>query len=57
MAMWSLEDNGEEEKPLQRGRWHELHVPDSDHCLGTWFDQRSQKMYENLFKILRKRLH
>eukprot|EP00435_Cladocopium_sp_Y103_P012460 s1027_g3.t1 len=50
-------DNGEEEKPLQRGRWHELHVPDSDHCLGTWFDQRSEKMYENLFKILRKRLH
>jgi len=51
-------DKEDDKKPLQRGRWYELHVPESDHCLGTWFDyQRSEKMYERLFKILRNRLH
>lgn len=47
-----------EEQPLQRGRWHELHVPNSDHSLGTWFDcHHSEKMYDHLFSILRRRMH
>ncbi|CAJ1441745.1 unnamed protein product [Effrenium voratum] len=45
------------EKHLQRGKWHELHVPNSDHCLGMWFDYKhTEKMYDHLLGILRKRL-
>jgi len=40
--------------PLERGKWHILRVPGSDHTLGTCFSMHSAGMYDALFKLLER---
>merc|ERR1712008_243503 len=41
---------------LERGRWHVIHVPGADHCLGTWLDPYfTPHMYADLFGLLLRR--
>lgn len=38
---------------LELGKWHVIHVPKADHCLGTWLDpHHTRGMYLKLFSLL-----
>jgi len=40
-------------RPLSVGKWHVIHVPTADHCLGTWLDpHHTRDMYTELFFLL-----
>lgn len=42
-----------ESQALERGRWHVIHAPGADHCLGTWLDPYfTPHMYADLFGLL-----
>jgi len=50
---FSHEELDDSPQRLWRGKWHVLHIPGSDHCLGTWFDPLHTKtMYSTLLGIL-----
>jgi len=38
---------------LERGKWRVIHVPGSDHSLGTWLDaENTPNMYAAVFDLL-----
>lgn len=42
-----------EGRPMRLGKWHVIHVPEADQCLGTWLDpHHTRDMYTTLFFLL-----
>mmetsp|Transcript_25091 Transcript_25091/g.54609 ORF Transcript_25091/g.54609 Transcript_25091/m.54609 type:complete len:505 (-) Transcript_25091:251-1765(-) len=47
----ALHDRGGQ-AALEHGKWHVLHIPDSDHVLGTSFSSHSLGMYKTVLPLL-----